>query len=206
MVNFAEFPEEEVFVFQKPLSCSSFVRIIDIQQVLSSDAYIRRVETEDRDSDAQVQRTEVEELNSDAHVRNVIQEELESDAEVSVPDFVTTILYPLTDEEYYLNDDLERMRFTVPTQPPASIRKIHVHVQFATDSSFNNVFWDYYSWQYPDRFSYWNGSEFVPWPLEGVAAAFSGNEALFKVQGPEPEELIRRGRWCWRVRAVLAEL
>jgi len=162
MVNFAEFPEEEIFVFWKK-------------------------------------------LDSDMHITRSNSQAITSDAEIFALELHTAIIYPLTDEEYYLNDEQERMRFAVPTHTVfAGISlRVHVHVQFASDPYFNDVFWDYYSWQYPDRFSYFDGNEFVPWPLEGVHPDYYGNEGNFKVQGPEPEQLIQRGRWYWRIRGVL---
>lgn len=139
-------------------------------------------------------------IGSLSYIKKVNDEEIRSDANI-VTIGIPYKIYPLDDEEYNLSDSDERLRFEIPAIADNS--NVNIHIQIASDSDFNNVLWDIYSWQFLDRWEFWDGSSWQSWPADGVTDSYYGNSGRFRIQGlVDPEDIINRGRWYWRLRCV----
>lgn len=206
-----EFTEKETFVFRKTLDSDSHIAP---GGSLDSDMVIADADSKIIHSNATIIPEDWNIIHSDMVLLPATSGTLDSDmvivdagsklihsnsyiVKIGVPDK----LNPLQDTEYNLSDSSERIRFIIPDTTADS--NVDIHIQIASDENFNNVLWDFFSWQDSSRWEYWNGSSFVSWPSDGVPPAYYGNEGRFKIQGPEAESLINRGRWHWRIRTII---
>jgi hypothetical protein len=139
-------------------------------------------------------------IDSDSAVLRVEDEEIGSESYIKIGVTAAILLHPLTDEEYWLNDETERVRFTIPSSVD---RNVDMHIQLSDNASFSPPLWDFFSWQHTDRWTYDNGVEYISWPAEGIPPIRQGQEGRFKIQGIVPESLINRGRWYIRARGLV---
>ena len=74
----------------------------------------------------------------------------------------------------------------------------HFRFQVASDSDFNSLLLDKYTFDDQTNFEYWNGSEWIAFPSEGVSSGYSGNEIRYKGL----DLLMKSDKVYWRVKAV----
>ena len=56
----------------------------------------------------------------------------------------------------------------------------HFKFQVASDSDFNSLLLDKYTFDDQTDFEYWDGSSWVSFPSEGISNKYSGNEVRYK--------------------------
>lgn len=201
---------------EETLTSDAFIKVLNNTETITSDAWIEEVQEETITSDAYILAGQDIGLTSDMYIKVLDNTEtIDSMSYVEVADITGTIksdsyivrlspgykIYPVGNQDYNLSDPDERLRFKIPFSSDGY--KVHIHIQVAADAGFTNVIGNFYSWQHEGRWTYWNGTDFVDWPSDGIAPADQWEEGRFRIQGLiNPEDLISRGVWYWRIRGV----
>ena len=84
------------------------------------------------------------------------------------------------------------MTFTWKIPEDVSNRNVHSEIQVARDKNFTDIEKDLQSWT-DSGFEYYNGTEWVKYPAEGVSSAYYGNPARITIP-------LTQGLKYWRVR------
>jgi hypothetical protein len=198
------------------INSDAYIKKLDNTETIDGDSYIGEIQEETITSDAWIYSTEQGDITSDAIIKKLDNTEtitsdgyiiwtqseiLNGDANI-VRIGIPYKIYPVgIDQDYNLSDPDERIRFRIPFDSDGD--NMDIHIQVASDAGFTNIIGNFYSWQYAGRWTYYDGSSFVAWPSAGIPPTSQLQEGRFRIQGLiNPEDLIQRGVWYWRLRGV----
>ena len=197
------FSEEEIFIFQKNVVSNSFINEIQ-EETLSSDANIIFVNEETLNSNVNILYITDATINSNSKVKVLQEKTLTSNtlitkgvnkyiySDAHIYSITTPVnLFPLNNEDMDLEN--EEIRFYIPYGSSGDNMDIQLDIY-----SGSRVILTLFSWQFQSRWTYWDGSSFVQWPVSGIGIAQQGNEARINIDG-----LIDSGIFNWRVRGVV---
>ena len=165
----------------KTINSNSYIKKLDNENTINSDSYIKKLDNKKTiTSDYYLKKPGSEgSIISDSYIKKPEDgKTINTNSQITYVGN-TIITYPISGDKYIINDSDERITFIIPT----SKSNIDIQLQLSKVENYATKVLDISSQQDTSIWEYYNGSDWLEWPSDGVPNTYSGNAGRVNIYG-----------------------